>query len=167
MKNKGHKKYPETITAVRQGADMKELREKVQKNLTEYLIKWETAEMPDDEELILFEYLINSGMAFTLQGIYGRQTDWLIRLGCFNYIICDEILDSETAGEILDKNISLNQYLEKWKSGETSHIESLLIIKEIIATGFVEAMIEDPIFVKKLMHFIVHGFAKVEVKVAA
>lgn len=48
---------------------------------TEDLIKYENDEMTDEEEVIFFQKLIDTGMAWTLQGSYGRRAEGLIEAG--------------------------------------------------------------------------------------
>ena len=49
------------------------------------MIAWEEGELADDEVIALFQDLINSGQAWTLQGCYGRQAQALIDAGlCTN-----------------------------------------------------------------------------------
>ncbi len=45
------------------------------------LIAWEQGELDEDAELELFAELIANGMAWTLQGTYGRQAAALIEAG--------------------------------------------------------------------------------------
>jgi hypothetical protein len=49
--------------------------------LIENLMKYENGEMNQEEMLELFAHLIESGMAWTLQGSYGRTARDLIRAG--------------------------------------------------------------------------------------
>ena len=51
-------------------------------NLTEQLIRWESGEMQTEwEEVELFQHLVNTGMAWQLQGTYGRVAMSLIEEG--------------------------------------------------------------------------------------
>lgn len=48
---------------------------------TEDLIKYENDEMTDEEEVAFFQKLIDTGMAWTLQGHYGRTAERFINEG--------------------------------------------------------------------------------------
>lgn len=45
------------------------------------LMEWENGSMTEEEEIKLFQKLIDSGMAWTLQGMYGRRAMFLIKIG--------------------------------------------------------------------------------------
>jgi hypothetical protein len=45
------------------------------------IMKFEDGEMTDDEVIALFQELVNNGMAWTLQGYYGRIATTLIDQG--------------------------------------------------------------------------------------
>ncbi len=45
------------------------------------IIRWEDGEMDRDEEIIFFQGLVESGLAWTLQGRYGRRAAQLIQQG--------------------------------------------------------------------------------------
>ena len=49
--------------------------------LMDEIIKYEQGEMTEDELISFFQELINSGMAWTLQGHYGRTATALIDAG--------------------------------------------------------------------------------------
>jgi hypothetical protein len=49
------------------------------------IIAWEDGTMSDEEEVPFFQALINSGMAWTLQGMYGRRANELIKEGLCTY----------------------------------------------------------------------------------
>ena len=50
--------------------------------IVDKIIAWESGEMETREEVIsLFQELIDNGMAWTLQGSYGRTAEALIREG--------------------------------------------------------------------------------------
>lgn len=44
----------------------------------EYMIAWEEGNLSPDEEISLFQSLIDSGLAWKLQGCYGRRAKFLI-----------------------------------------------------------------------------------------
>ena len=51
-------------------------------NVTLAIMKYEMGEMETPEEIIeLFQYLVNTGMAWSLQGHYGRTASVLIETG--------------------------------------------------------------------------------------
>ena len=50
-------------------------------NITADLIAYEQGELEDDEVVELFQELINTGMAWSLQGHYGRTAKALIEAG--------------------------------------------------------------------------------------
>ena len=50
-------------------------------DLLSKIMAWEMGEMPEEEEVKLFQELINNGMAWTLQGCYGRNAKALIDAG--------------------------------------------------------------------------------------
>ena len=45
------------------------------------IIAYESDQMTEEEEIIFFQKLINNGMAWSLQGHYGRQASYLIEAG--------------------------------------------------------------------------------------
>jgi hypothetical protein len=45
------------------------------------MIRWENGELDNEETVELFQNLVNSGLAWRLQGCYGRQAAALIRAG--------------------------------------------------------------------------------------
>lgn len=47
----------------------------------ERLMAWENGEMQPDDERELFQLLVNSGLAWSLQGMYGRQAMAMIKAG--------------------------------------------------------------------------------------
>jgi hypothetical protein len=54
----------------------------MEKGLVDKVIAWETGEMESKEEVIaFFQELIDTGMAWTLQGSYGRTANALIEQG--------------------------------------------------------------------------------------
>ena len=50
-------------------------------NLTDMIIKYEMGELDDIEIIALFQELINTGLAWRLQGSYGRAAKHLIEAG--------------------------------------------------------------------------------------
>ena len=51
------------------------------KHLTDMIIKYETGNLDDLEVIALFQELIDTGMAWSLQGHYGRMAKALIEAG--------------------------------------------------------------------------------------
>jgi hypothetical protein len=45
------------------------------------MIAWENGELDGDETVALFQTLVDNGMAWTLQGTYGRTAQYLIETG--------------------------------------------------------------------------------------
>jgi hypothetical protein len=50
-------------------------------DITERIIAYESEGLPREEEIALFQDLIDTGMAFNLQGHYGRTAAHLIHQG--------------------------------------------------------------------------------------
>ena len=48
------------------------------KSLTDRIIDYENGELSEGETLELFQELVDTGMAWSLQGSYGRTADYLI-----------------------------------------------------------------------------------------
>lgn len=57
------------------------------KSLTSQIVRYETGEGSEEETIALFQELINTGMAWQLQGHYGRMAAHLIEQG-----VCNEAL---------------------------------------------------------------------------
>jgi hypothetical protein len=53
----------------------------MEKNITDSIIRYETGFMSHDEVIPFFQTLINNGMAWSLQGHYGRTANRLIDCG--------------------------------------------------------------------------------------
>ena len=49
--------------------------------MLDQMMAWENGELDEDETVTLFQCLINSGLAWQLQGCYGRQAARLIQDG--------------------------------------------------------------------------------------
>jgi len=45
------------------------------------IIRWENGDMEEDEEIKFFQGLVDTGLAWTLQGMYGRRAAQLIKEG--------------------------------------------------------------------------------------
>lgn len=58
-------------------------RERAQQrvNLLDWMIAWEGGALSEEGEIALFQALVNNGMAWTLQGTYGRQAAAMLDAG--------------------------------------------------------------------------------------
>ena len=50
-------------------------------DLVNKVVDWENGDMSEDDETQFFQELVDSGMAWTLQGMYGRRAMQLIEQG--------------------------------------------------------------------------------------
>jgi hypothetical protein len=50
-------------------------------DLTGQIIAYESSELDDDETLALFQHLVTTGLAWSLQGHYGRTAAELLQRG--------------------------------------------------------------------------------------
>ena len=48
------------------------------------IIRWENGSMDEDEEIRFFQGLVDTGLAWTLQGMYGRRAAQLIQEGAIH-----------------------------------------------------------------------------------
>lgn len=53
-------------------------------NITDAIIAYEQDELDQEQTIALFQELVNTGEAWTLQGHYGRTAQHLIDLGYIN-----------------------------------------------------------------------------------
>lgn len=51
------------------------------KDIVDKIMRWESGQMSDSEMVRFFGQLVKSGMAWKLQGMYGRQASRLIDAG--------------------------------------------------------------------------------------
>lgn len=59
-----------------------------EKSLVSQVVEYESGEMGDSEMVLFFQDLVNSGMAWELQGHYGRTAMKLIEAGVVNDMRC-------------------------------------------------------------------------------
>jgi len=52
-----------------------------QDELIEYINEFESGEISNDRLILFFQYLVDTGKAWTLQGVYGRTAESLINQG--------------------------------------------------------------------------------------
>ena len=65
------------------------MRNRLMRDTVSYIMAYEHGELDDGETLDMFARLVKSGMAWTLQGHYGRTASILIQRG---YITHDGVL---------------------------------------------------------------------------
>mgnify|MGYP001573812725 CR=1 FL=1 len=53
----------------------------IENDMVSEIIAYEEGDMTDEEIVTFFQRLIDSGLAWTLQGSYGRQAEYLIKIG--------------------------------------------------------------------------------------
>lgn len=49
--------------------------------LLDQMIAWENGDLNEQDTVDMFQALVNNGMAWRLQGVYGREATALIRAG--------------------------------------------------------------------------------------
>jgi hypothetical protein len=64
-------------------------------NILESIIKYENGTMDDSEMIELFQELVNNGMAWSLQGHYGRVATGLIHEGIVTRAKPDIVIDEK------------------------------------------------------------------------
>ena len=52
--------------------------------LVDEIIRYENGDMTDEEVIVFFQGLVNTGLAWSLQGHYGRTAEALIEEGLIN-----------------------------------------------------------------------------------
>ena len=53
----------------------------INSNLVSKIIEYEEGSLSSEDTIDLFQDLVNSGLAWTLQGSYGRMAEYLIEIG--------------------------------------------------------------------------------------
>lgn len=53
----------------------------MENKLEDGIIQWGNGQMSESEEIIFFQTLVDTGRAWTLQGMYGRRAWYLAGLG--------------------------------------------------------------------------------------
>lgn len=49
--------------------------------LLDQMMMWEDGELDSDDEIDLFQHLVDTGLVWELQGMYGRRAEELLRAG--------------------------------------------------------------------------------------
>ncbi len=65
-------------------------------NVTDYICRYEEGDISEREYYELFQYLVDSGMAWKLQGFYGRQAAMMLEGGHLTHPDDEEALESNT-----------------------------------------------------------------------
>lgn len=68
-----------------------------QDNMVDYMIEFEMGELDGERTIQLFQYLIDTGLAWKLQGFYGRTAKELIGQG-----YCYQALDLDRHGTYIE-----------------------------------------------------------------
>ena len=66
--------------------------------LTDKIMSYESGDLPEEEIYDLFQHLVETGMAWQLQGSYGRTAKMLLDMGL--------IIDPDSREAVLSDNIS-------------------------------------------------------------
>lgn len=53
-------------------------------DLIDKIIAWENGDMDEEESIAFFQEIVDNGMAWSLQGVYGRTAMALIEMGLVN-----------------------------------------------------------------------------------
>lgn len=60
------------------------MNEITKENLVDYIMDYESDVLSEKDTIMLFQYLIDSGLAWQLQGHYGRMANYFIESGICN-----------------------------------------------------------------------------------
>jgi hypothetical protein len=66
-------------------------------DITDYIIRYENGDLSPDETIALFQKLIDTGMAWRLQGSYGRAAQAMIEAGLCKRLPTMREVDPERA----------------------------------------------------------------------